>query len=171
MECGEAVPLTSEGACSNGHRRDLIHHREPAQTDKSHLPATEYFDDAEPGEPVFSVWHPWIYMFYPTEDVLAGRASTYAYLKQDGHWEAASGHWGKTFPHAPSPTDSLPEWMSEALNEKPPKRGWFGLGRRPIVGDAETPQPPAEPMNWTSPVIMAALVVLVLWLLSIWLRG
>ena len=171
VECDGVVPLTREGSCTAGHRRALMHHHQPAQTDTWPLPASEYFEDAEPGGPVYSVWHPWTYMYYTTEDVLAGRASTYAYRTRDGHWETASGHWGKTLPHAPSPTDQLPEWMTELLSERPPKRAWFGLGTRHVAGDTQAPPPPPEPMNWTSPAIMAALVVLALWLLSIWTRG
>jgi len=174
MECGEVVPLTSEGACTSGHRRGLVHHHVPADTDKWPLPASEYFEDAEPGGPVYSVWHPWTYMYYSTEDVLAGRASTYAYRRSDGHWETASGHWGKTLPHAPSPTDQLPEWMVELLNEKPKPRDRTANAAVAEQGATEAEPPPAsspEPMNWTSPVIMAALVVLALWVLSLWTRG
>jgi hypothetical protein len=150
-----------------------MHHHPPADTDKWPLTASEYFDDAEPGGPVYSVWHPWTYMYYPTEDVLAGRASTYAYRRSDGHWETASGHWGKTLPHAPRPTDSLPEWMVELLNGKPQPRARQRKlpTAQPAADDAEAPQPPVEPMNWTPPVIMAAIVVLALWLLSLWIRG
>lgn len=173
MECADVVPLTQEGSCRAGHRRGLMHHHPPAATDKWPLPASEYFDDAEPGGPVYSVWHPWTYMYYPTEDVLAGRASTYAYRRSDGHWETASGHWGKTLPHAPSPTDQLPEWMVALLNEEPQPRSRRRKDSptQSVVEAAETPPPAAEPMNWTSPAIMAGLVVLVLWLLSIWTRG
>jgi len=39
MECGDIVPLTSEGSCRQGHRRGLMHHHPPADTDKWPLPA------------------------------------------------------------------------------------------------------------------------------------
>jgi hypothetical protein len=173
MECEDVVPLTREGLCGSGHPRGLMHHHPPAATDKWPLTAGEYFDDAEPGGPVYSVWHPWTYMYYRTEDVLAGRASTYAYRRSDGHWETASGHWGKTLPRAPSPTDSLPEWMVELLNEKPPPHARQRTlpTAQLAADDAEAPRSLVERTNWTSPVIMAAIVVLALWLLSLWIRG
>jgi hypothetical protein len=63
--------------------------------------------------------------------------------------------------------------MVALLNEEPQPRSRRRKDSptQSVVEAAETPPPAAEPMNWTSPAIMAGLVVLALWLLSIWTRG